>query len=110
MSLADWLDVSPWLDLARRADRSMVRRALGAPEPGVREFAALLSPAAGEELEALAARARALTRRHFGRTISLYAPLYLSNYCPTRCTYCGFASDRRPSYLNAWTMFRNAPS
>ncbi len=91
----EWLDVSPWLDLARRADRGMARQAAAAPAPGIREFAILLSPAAGAELETLAARAQALTRRHFGQTIGLYAPLYLSNYCPTQCTYCGFASDRR---------------
>ncbi len=90
-----WLDVSTWLDLAHRAGRAQVRQALAASDPGVREFAILLSPAAGAELESMAARAQALTRRHFGRTISLYAPLYLSNYCPTKCTYCGFASDRR---------------
>jgi len=41
-------------------------------------------------LEQLARRARRLTRMHFGNTISLYAPLYLSNYCENFCTYCGF--------------------
>lgn len=46
------------------------------------------------DLELLAARARALTRRHFGRTVALYAPLYLSNYCSGGCTYCGYAADR----------------
>jgi 2-iminoacetate synthase len=88
------LDVSAWGDLARRSGRDQVRQAIAAADPGIREFAVLLSPAAGAELESLAARAQALTRRHFGRTIGLYAPLYLSNYCPTLCTYCGFASDR----------------
>jgi 2-iminoacetate synthase len=42
----------------------------------------------------MAQRAQALTRRHFGRTIQLYAPLYLSNYCSGGCAYCGFAADR----------------
>ncbi|MDR2432085.1 MAG: 2-iminoacetate synthase ThiH [Candidatus Margulisbacteria bacterium] len=41
-------------------------------------------------LERLAREARDLTRQHFGRTVSLYAPLYLSNYCANQCTYCGF--------------------
>ena len=91
----NWLDPSPWLDLVERADRDMVRRALASEDPGIREFAILLSAAAGEDIESLARRAQALTRRHFGRTVALYAPLYLSNYCPSKCTYCGFASDRR---------------
>ncbi len=93
--LPSWLSPLPWLDVAKRADRAMVEQALAADEPVLREFAALLSPAAGGCLEAMARRALALTRRHFGRAISLYAPLYLSNYCPAGCAYCGFASDRR---------------
>jgi 2-iminoacetate synthase len=46
-------------------------------------------------LEALARRAKALKEQYFGRTIGLYAPLYLSNYCSSHCTYCGFHSHNR---------------
>lgn len=46
-------------------------------------------------LEGLAQKSRTLTRQHFGRTISLYAPLYLSNFCSSYCTYCGFNSHNR---------------
>lgn len=46
-------------------------------------------------LEDLAQKAKALTEQHFGRTISLYAPLYLSNFCSSECTYCGFKSKNR---------------
>lgn len=48
-----------------------------------------------EKLEALARRSALLTEQYFGRTISLYAPLYLSNYCSSHCTYCGFNSRNR---------------
>jgi 2-iminoacetate synthase len=41
-------------------------------------------------LEDLAGAAQALTRQHFGRAISLYAPLYIANYCQNECAYCGF--------------------
>jgi 2-iminoacetate synthase len=88
-----WLDPSPWLD-GRGSSPADVERALGCDEPGPRELAALLSPAADPYTEIMAQRARALTQRHFGRTISMYAPLYLSNYCTSGCAYCGFASDR----------------
>lgn len=44
-------------------------------------------------LEAMAREARALTLRHFGRTMRLYAPLYLSNECINACKYCGFSRD-----------------
>ena len=89
-----WLAPLPWVEMARAADDAGVRRALASTNPGLREFACLVSPAADAHLEAMAARARTITRRHFGRTISLYVPLYLSNYCPGGCAYCGFASDR----------------
>jgi len=57
------------------------------------DFAALLSPAAAERLEDLAQAAHAITVRRFGRTIHLFAPLYLSNECVSSCTYCGFAAE-----------------
>nr|WP_320131041.1 2-iminoacetate synthase ThiH [uncultured Holophaga sp.] len=41
-------------------------------------------------LENLAQEAQRLTRRQFGRTISLFAPLYISNHCQNACLYCGF--------------------
>jgi 2-iminoacetate synthase len=59
------------------------------------DIAALLSPESGRSLEELAAESRAMTLRRFGRVISLYAPLYLSNFCSSGCVYCGFASDRK---------------
>lgn len=48
-----------------------------------------------QALEELAQEAARVTRQHFGRTIGLYAPLYLSNYCSSHCTYCGFHSNNK---------------
>ena len=45
--------------------------------------------------EELASQAKNITEQYFGRTISLYAPLYLSNYCSSYCTYCGFNNHQR---------------
>jgi 2-iminoacetate synthase len=56
------------------------------------DLAALLSPAAGARLEELAHAAHELTIRRFGRTVRLFAPLYLSNECVSVCTYCGFSA------------------
>lgn len=44
-------------------------------------------------VEQLAQEARAVTVRYFGRAISLYAPLYLANYCDNFCLYCGFNKE-----------------
>ena len=54
------------------------------------DFAALLSPAAESYLEQMAQRAMEETRKHFGNSIYMFTPLYISNYCENRCVYCGF--------------------
>lgn len=83
------------LDHSREATAGAVERALARTplERTLDDFAALLSPAAGERLEELAAASRRLTLARFGRTMHLYAPLYLSNECLTTCVYCGFARE-----------------
>ncbi|MGD7654348.1 MAG: 2-iminoacetate synthase ThiH [Verrucomicrobiales bacterium] len=63
------------------------------PTPLMRRFERLLSEETGGPLEALATRSQQATRRHFGRTMRLFAPLYLSNECVNNCTYCGFSRD-----------------
>jgi 2-iminoacetate synthase len=59
----------------------------------VRRFEALIAPKSDSELEAMAQSSRALTLQHFGRTMRLFAPLYLSNECINNCRYCGFSRD-----------------
>jgi len=61
--------------------------------PVLRRFAALLEPLDDARLAALAQESAAITRRHFGRTIRLFAPLYVSNECINNCAYCGFSRD-----------------
>ena len=67
-----------------------VERALAADILRPADFLALLSPAAGACLESMAQKAHRLTQQRFGKTIQLYAPLYLSNECTNSCLYCGF--------------------
>src|SRR3981081_17276 len=61
--------------------------------PLLRRFEALISAKSDAELEALAQQAHALTLQNFGRTMRLFAPLYLSNECINNCSYCGFSRD-----------------
>jgi len=67
-----------------------VERALTAQILGLDGLISLLSPAAERTLEEMAQRAHLLTEQRFGRVISLFAPLYLSNECTNSCVYCGF--------------------
>jgi len=78
-------------ELMERAGAEDVKRALGREQLFPEDLAALLSPAAVPFLEDLAQAAHRLTRQHFGRTIGLYAPIYLSNICHSDCIYCGYA-------------------
>ncbi len=41
----------------------------------------------------MAQRSHQLTLQHFGKTMRLFAPLYVSNECVNNCTYCGFSRD-----------------
>ncbi|KNF10041.1 2-iminoacetate synthase ThiH [Gottschalkia purinilytica] len=54
------------------------------------DFLMLLSPKAENFLEPIALKANSLTIQHFGKTILLYTPMYLANYCTNQCLYCGF--------------------
>ena len=58
---------------------------------GVEDFPVLISPAAAPFLEKIAAIARKTTLLRFGKTVKLYAPLYISNECVNACAYCGFS-------------------
>lgn len=71
-----------------------VRRAIRS-EPSVEGFAAMLSPAAEPLVEEMAVRARQLTRDHFGNSVCMFTPLYVSNYCVNGCVYCGFNCRNR---------------
>lgn len=67
-----------------------VRRALEHDEKTVDDFKALLSPAALPLLEEIAEAARVETKKHFGNSVNMFTPLYISNYCENYCIYCGF--------------------
>lgn len=57
------------------------------------DFAVLISPAAQNYLEPMAQKSQAMTKKRFGNTMQVYAPLYLSNECTNICTYCGFSME-----------------
>jgi 2-iminoacetate synthase len=72
---------------------AQVERALGKGRLDELDYLALLSPAAStsQYIEAMARRARDITRTQFGNVIFLFTPLYVSNVCDNVCPYCSFA-------------------
>lgn len=67
-----------------------VRRALQKEQLDIEDFAALLSPAAEPFIEEMAQKAKQETAKHFGNSVYMFTPIYISNYCENYCVYCGF--------------------
>src|SRR5256714_1755969 len=61
--------------------------------PLIRRFEQLISSKDDVQFDRMAQLARQVTLRNFGRTMRLFAPLYLSNECINNCRYCGFSRD-----------------
>ena len=88
----NWNEVK---DLIYSKSSIEVERALQKKSLDMNDFAALVSPAAGEYLENLASKSHQLTQKRFGNTVQMYIPMYLSNECQNICTYCGFSLDNK---------------
>lgn len=86
-----------WQERFNQINGRDVERALRSPAGiySLEKLLALVSPAAEDYLEEMAQATRQLTIQRFGRTIRLYAPLYLSNYCVNSCLYCGFNKENK---------------
>lgn len=83
----------PWEETTHRIydmkDDDVIR-ALKKQHLDVVDFMALVSPAAIPYLEEMAQKSKRLTEQRFGKTMSLFIPLYLTNSCVNSCVYCGF--------------------
>lgn len=69
---------------------AVIERTLTKDKLSAIDFLTLLSPKAAGYLEPMAQKAHQLTVQHFGRTIQMFIPLYISNHCANHCAYCGF--------------------
>ncbi|MBQ7585828.1 MAG: 2-iminoacetate synthase ThiH [Desulfovibrionaceae bacterium] len=75
--------------------KNHISRILGKEGLTPLDFIRLLSPKAQEMLEDLAQRAHELTIRYFGRAVSIFTPLYISDICTNQCRYCGFNAKNK---------------
>lgn len=83
----DWNQVTH--DIYSKTE-SDVLRALAKDKLTLSDFQALISPAAQPYVEQMAQKSMQITQKRFGKTIQMYVPLYVSNYCTNACIYCGF--------------------
>ncbi|HCE45573.1 MAG TPA: 2-iminoacetate synthase ThiH [Lentisphaeria bacterium] len=72
-----------------------VLASLGSDRHSSSDFMGLISPAAMSHLPQMRKKAAVLKKMHFGKTVRIYAPLYVSSYCINNCLYCGFRTANR---------------
>ncbi|MBK1991831.1 2-iminoacetate synthase ThiH [Campylobacter sp. 2018MI35] len=72
-----------------------VKNALNSVHLSIENLKALFSSAAEDFIEELALKSAKIKQKYFGNAISLFTPLYLSNYCNSKCVYCGFQKGNK---------------
>lgn len=112
-SFQDTFNTYNWEEISARIETvtlEEVHQSLSKPRKNTEDFLRLVSPAAATLLEPMAQLTQKLTRKRFGKTIQLYAPLYLSNECQNICTYCGFSLDNpiKRKTLNNFELLQEA--
>lgn len=93
MNFSEELEKYSWEDTTRQIKSKTaadVEQALGKSHLDIGDFMALISPAATRYLEPMAELSRKYTLQRFGKTVSMYIPLYITNSCTNFCVYCGF--------------------
>ena len=79
-------------DYYARVTPDMVRASLSAEHGSFFDLLNLVSPEAArpEYRPALREASMRARRRYYGKTVSIFAPLYISNTCVNSCRYCDF--------------------
>lgn len=82
-------DIAAHLAAVRPAE---VRATLNCERRGFGDLLTLISPAAADCLPELRREAERCRKRFFGKAVSIYSPLYISNFCINGCKYCDFSA------------------
>ncbi len=91
----DWDETIRMVEAASAEDveRVLKKAAANKKQLSPDDFAVLISDAAIPRLEEMAALSKRFTDERFGKTISMYIPMYVGNACTNKCVYCGFNHD-----------------
>lgn len=71
-------------------DRSDFEAVIAKDLLNIGDLPVLLGNISPEQLERMAVRANHENTANFGKTIQLFTPLYLGNFCENQCIYCAF--------------------
>lgn len=75
----------------QKQDINNIKRVISKNNLEIMDYLTLLSPQMDDTLlEEMAQKANQITKMQFGNTVSIFAPMYLSNICINNCKYCGF--------------------
>ncbi|MGG5462214.1 2-iminoacetate synthase ThiH [Clostridium sp. B9] len=85
-------DFNKYFESVRKGD---VLRSIYERNKSEEDLLNLLSPRATEVLENMAQEGRELSLKYFGKTVLLYTPMYISNYCINKCSYCGYNVENK---------------
>lgn len=91
----DWDETVRLVESATEADvdRVLAKARRNSQRLTPEDFAMLISTAAASRIEEMAALSSRFTGERFGKTISMYIPMYVGNACTNKCVYCGFNHD-----------------
>lgn len=91
-------------------DGADVEKSLLHDRADMNDFFNFISPAGADKIKEMRPVARKNKKMHFGKTVKLYTPLYISNYCINNCVYCGFnaASSKERRRLTIDEMLAEA--
>ncbi len=103
MNFTAVFDTYNWDEIAEKilskTSHDVEKALLNAGSGSLDDFMALISPAAKNYLDDMALLSNELTQKRFGKTVQMFAPIYLSNECQNICTYCGFSFDNKVNRL-----------
>ena len=71
----------------------MVRASLAKDRHDWFDLLNLVSPAAYPFMDEMRRKARLARIKYYGKTVSVYAPLYIGNTCVNHCRYCDFRRE-----------------
>ncbi len=92
------------LEYYSRVTADMVRASLAKARHDWFDLLNLLSPAAYPFMDEMREKARKAKIRYYGKTVSVYAPLYIGNTCINHCKYCDFRSEHTGTVRRNLTM------
>ncbi len=94
-NIYEQLKDEPFEDYFASVTTNDVKQVLAKTRLNKYDFLTLLAPAAEELMEEIAQKAHKITVQNFGKTILLFTPLYLSDYCVNKCVYCSYSVENK---------------